>query len=283
MYNNTMKLPENKLDVKLIAFDLDDTLLNSETKISPRTLAAVQKAAGKGIFIVLCSGRAENGILPFVRALNIAGSQAGRYLISFNGASAYDLHLRQQIYTNSVDVEILKFVYEEAKKRNLPCVVYDPAVVYSWKDTEWARMDAKLCNLKFQIVEDFEKFLESRKNPKMLVPGDPEEVKSFKEFLCEKLAGKADIFISKPFFLEVMSHGVGKGPTVMWLANRLGISRDKTMAFGDSMNDESMLREVEYGVAMCNGLEYIKDICKYNTRLDNNSDGIADFLESFVL
>lgn len=283
MYNQVMKLPENKLDVKLIAFDLDDTLLNKDTKITPRTLAAIQKAAEKGIYIVLCSGRAENGILPYVRALNIAGSQAGRYLIAFNGASAYDLHLRQQIYTNSVDVDILKFVYTEAKKRNLPSVVYDPAVIYSWKDTEWARMDAKLCSLKFQLVEDFEGFLESRENPKMLVPGEPEEIKAFKEFLCENLEGKTDVFISKPFFLEVMSHGVGKGPTILWLADRLGIPKEKTMAFGDSMNDESMLREVEYGVAMCNGLDYIKDICRYNTRFDNNNDGIADFLESFVL
>ena len=69
-----MKLPEKKLNVKLIAFDLDDTLLNKETKIAPRTLAAIQKAVEKGIYIVLCSGRAENGILPYVRALNIAGT-----------------------------------------------------------------------------------------------------------------------------------------------------------------------------------------------------------------
>ena len=277
-----MKLPENKLNVKLIAFDLDDTLLNKETKITPRTLAAIQKAASQGIYIVLCSGRAENGILPYVRALNIAGSQQGRYLIAFNGASIFDLHLRKQIYTNQVDTEILKYVYSEAKKRDMPSVVYAPSIVYSWKDTEWARMDAKLCNLKFELVEDFEKFLENG-FPKMLVPSEPEKVKELKEFLCEKLAGRADIFISKPFFLEVMSAGVGKGPSILKLADLLGIPHEMTMAFGDSMNDESMLRHCQYGVAMSNGLDYIKDICKFVTRYDNNNDGIADFLENYVL
>lgn len=277
-----MKLPENKLNVKLIAFDLDDTLLNKETKITPRTLKAVQNAAEKGIYIVLCSGRAENGILPYVRALNIAGSQQGRYLIAFNGASIFDLHTRQQIYTNKVDVDILKFVYQEAKSRGMPSVVYEPSVLYSWQDSEWARMDAKLCNLKFQQVENFEEMLE-KGYPKMLVPSDPEKVKELKEFLCSKLEGRADIFISKPFFLEVMSHGVGKGSSILRLADLLGIPHEQTMAFGDSMNDESMLRACGYGVAMENGLDYIKEISTFVTEKDNNSDGIGDFLERFVL
>lgn len=277
-----MKLPEKKLNVKLIAFDLDDTLLSSETKILPRTLAAIQKAASEGIFIVLCSGRAENGILPYVRALDIAGTQQGRYIIAFNGASIFDLHLRQPIYENKVDVDILKFVYKEAKKRGMPSVVYAPSIIYSWQDSDWARMDAKLCNLKFELVDDFEKFLE-KGFPKMLVPSEPEKVKDFKDFLCEKLQGRADVFISKPFFLEVMSHGVGKGSSILRLAKKLGILQEQTMAFGDSMNDESMLRSCGYGVAMNNGLDYIKNICKFVTRYDNNNDGIADFLENYVL
>lgn len=277
-----MKLPENKLDVKLIAFDLDDTLLTDERKISPRTLAAIQQAAAKGIYIVLCSGRAENGVLPFVRQMNIAGTQQGRYIIAFNGASIYDLHLRNQIYTDTVDNSVLDFVYKEAKSRDLPCVVYEPSIVYSWIDSDWARMDAELCNLKFVIKDDFEQFLKGG-FPKMLVPGEPEKVKALKDFLSEKLEGKADVFISKPFFLEVMSHGVGKGPSILRLADKLGISHSQTMCFGDSMNDESMMRCCEHSVAMSNGLDYVKDLCKYNTRYDNNNDGIADFLEQFVL
>ena len=277
-----MKLPQKKLDVRLIALDLDDTLLTKETTISPRTVAALKQAAKNGIYIVLCSGRAENGILPFVRALDIAGTQQGRYLVAFNGASVFDLHLRQQIYANQVGTEILKYVYNEAKKRGMPSVVYDPSTIYSWEDSEFSRMDAKLCNLNFQLVDDFESFLE-KGFPKMLVPSEPEKVRELKDFLCEKLEGKADVFISKPFFLEVMSHGVGKGPTILWLADQLGIPHEQTMAFGDSMNDESMLRHCQYGVAMSNGLDYIKDICQFVTRFDNNNDGIADFLEAFVL
>ncbi len=277
-----MKLPEHKLNVKLIAFDLDDTLLTKETKISLRTLNAIQTAAKNGIYIVLCSGRAESGILPYVRTLNIAGTQQGRYIIAFNGANIFDLHTRLPLYSNTLDPKIQSFVYEEAKKRDMPSVVYESSVLYSWQDSEWARMDAKLCNLKFEVKNDFSSFIK-KGFPKMLVPSEPQKVKELKDFLCSKLNGKADIFISKPFFLEVMSHGVGKGSAILRLADELKIPHETTMAFGDSMNDESMLRECGYGVAMQNGLDYIKEISTFQTRFDNNNDGIADFLENYVL
>lgn len=91
-----------KLSPKLIALDLDDTLLNKETQIPEENVKALQKCAEKGIYVVLCSGRAEEGILPFVRKLDIAGKQAGRFLIAINGCSVFDLHLRQQIFKRTV-------------------------------------------------------------------------------------------------------------------------------------------------------------------------------------
>ncbi len=283
LYTVGMKTPDKKLDVRLIAFDLDDTLLNSECKISERTLNAIRLAAKKGIYIVLCSGRAANGILPIVRLLEIAGTEEGRFLISFNGASVFDLHKRIPLFENSVDPEILKFAYREAKKRGMESVVYSPDTLYSWQDSEWSRMDSKLCGLKFELVEDFENFLGSKGFPKMLVPSEPHKIEELKDFLKEKLEGRADVFTSKPFFLEVMTRGVGKGPSILRLAEHLDIPREKTMAFGDSMNDESMMRECGYGVCMKNGLDYIKEISDFVTESDNNSDGIGEFLEKYVL
>ena len=276
------KIPSGKLDVKLIALDLDDTLLNGECRVSERTVKALQKAADQGIYIVLCSGRAENGILPFVHMLDIAGKQTGRYLIAFNGALIFDLHTRLPFYENKVDPEILKFVYNEAKKRDMASIVYAPSVVYSWQDTEWARKDAKLCNLKFDIVEDFEKFLE-KGFPKMLVPAEPEKVQELKAYLESRLEGKADLFTSKPFFLEVMTHGVGKGSAILRLAQSLSIPQKKTLCFGDSMNDESMIKACGYGVCMQNGLDCLKEVSDFVTESDNNHDGVGEFLEKYVL
>lgn len=283
MKKDETKTPKEKLDVRLIAFDLDDTLLNSECTITEKTLNIVRRACEKGIYIVLCSGRAENGILPFVKLLNIQETEQGRYLIAFNGASIFDLHKNLPIYQDAVAPDILTFVYNEAKKRGMPSVVYSSDTNFSWLDSDWAKMDAKLCNLTFKIVNDFDNFLLSRKFPKILVPSEPEKVKSFKEFLSGKLKDRADVFVSKPFFLEVMTRGVGKGSAILRLAEHLQIPKETTMAFGDSMNDESMIRSCGYGVCMKNGLDFIKDISDFVTEKDNDNDGIGDFLEKYVL
>ena len=276
-----MKLPTTKLETKLIALDLDDTLLNHELKITPKTVEALRKASEKGIYIVLCSGRADNAILPYVRTLCIAGRQEGRFLIAINGASIFDLHQRLPIYTNKLDKDILRFAYEEAKKRGLPAQVYDASTIYASEDNEWTRLDAEMCKLNFKYVEDFSGFMESG-HPKMVIPADPKDVAEFIPFLKEKLAGKADVFISKPYFLEIMPINCSKGEAILWLADYLNIPHNQTMAFGDSMNDESMILKAEHGVAMANALEHIKNVANYVTQKDNNNDGIADFLEQFV-
>lgn len=277
-----IKLPSKKLDPKLIALDLDDTLLTKELKITPITVKALRDAAAKGIYIVPCSGRAENGILQFVRTLELAGTKEGRYVIAVNGSEIFDLHTRTTIYSRKVPFDVLEFVYDEALKRGLPCQVYNSTTTFANVDNEFTHIDAMLCKLNMEIVPEFREFLKLG-HTKMLVPGDEKVIAEFCAFLKRELAGRAVIFTSKPYFLEVMPPNCGKGEAIKWLANHLGIDNSKTMAFGDSMNDESMIRMTGYSVAMCNGLEYIQDIAKFVTRKSNEEDGIGDFINSFVL
>lgn len=277
-----IKLPSEKLDPKLIALDLDDTLLTKELKITPITVKALRDAAAKGIYIVPCSGRAENGILQFVRTLELAGTKEGRYVIAVNGSEIFDLHTRTTIYSRKVPFDVLEFVYDEALKRGLPCQVYNSTTTFANVDNEFTHIDAKLCKLNMEIVPEFREFLKPG-HTKMLVPGDEKVIAEFCAFLKRELDGRAVIFTSKPYFLEVMPPNCGKGEAIEWLANHLGIDNSKTMAFGDSMNDESMIRMTGYSVAMCNGLEYIQDIAKFVTRKSNEEDGIGDFINNFVL
>ncbi|WP_318677531.1 Cof-type HAD-IIB family hydrolase [Treponema sp.] len=277
-----IKLPSEKLDPKLIALDLDDTLLTKELKITPITVKALRDAAAKGIYIVPCSGRAENGILQFVRTLELAGTKEGRYVIALNGSEIFDLHTRTTIYSRKVPFDVLEFVYDEALKRGLPCQVYNSTTTFANIDNEFTHIDAKLCKLNMEIVPEFREFLKPG-HTKMLVPGDEKVIAEFCAFLKRELDGRAVIFTSKPYFLEVMPPNCGKGEAIEWLANHLGIDNSKTMAFGDSMNDESMIRMTGYSVAMCNGLEYIQDIAKFVTRKSNEEDGIGDFINGFVL
>lgn len=271
-----------KLDVKLIAFDLDDTLLNDDRQISDLNVEVLRACADRGIYIVLCSGRAEDAILPFVRRLEIAGKEAGRYLIAINGCSVFDLHKRQNIYCKKVEPEILVRTNKIAESFGLRSEVYTPDTIYYRQETRWTKLDVDLCGLKGQAVSDYDSFLEQGFT-KMLVPGEPSELLKLQEVLRKEFGERAVIFTSKPYFLEILPPFCGKGEAVSWLASELSIPMNQTMGFGDSMNDESLIRMTGFGVAMCNGLEVIKSIADFVTDFDNNNDGPARFLSKWVL
>ena len=271
-----------KMNVKLIALDLDDTLLNSDRQISDENVKALQKCAEKGIYVVLCSGRAEDAILPFVRRLQIAGTEAGRYLIAINGCSIFDLHTRQQIFCRKVDSDILLRVDSLAEEYGFRSEVYTPDTIYYREETEFTKLDVDLCGLKGVEVPDYKNFLK-KGFTKMLVPGDPEKLQEFQAIIKKEMGSRAVIFTSKPYFLEILPPDCGKGEAITWLAQHIGIGLETTMAFGDSMNDESMIRKCGYGVCMQNGLPEIKKIADFVTEKDNNNSGIADFLYKNVL
>lgn len=276
------KLPSGKVAPKLVALDLDDSLLNNELLISDRTVAAVQKAAEQNIYVVICSGRSPSAILPFVRRLDLAGTEQGRYAVASNGSVVVDLHKREEIYSAKVDGDVLAQAKKAADKVGLPCQVYSSSMVYASVDNEYTRMDSKLTGVPSEVVSDFENFVKSG-FAKMMVPGDPKILVGLQKELAARFEGRAVVLISKPYFLEILPANCGKGEALEFLCGRLGINMNEVMAFGDSMNDESMIVKCGLSVAMSNGLDKIKDEAAFVTRLTNDQDGIADFVEQFVL
>ena len=276
------KLPEKKLPVKLIALDLDDTLLNDSREISDENVHVLRRAASLGIYVVLCSGRAEDAILPFVRRLDLAGTQSGRYIIAVNGCSIFDMHKRERIYNKKVPADVLLYADRMAREMGYYSEVYGPDVIYAEKATEWTRLDSEMCGVRLEIVGDYENFLRQG-FVKMLIAGEPDKLQVLQKKLRDGLGTRANIFVSKPYFLEVLPANCGKGQAVNFLADHLGISRKETIGFGDSMNDEDMIRECGYGVAMCNGFEEIKALADFVTEKTNDENGVGDFLKKYVL
>lgn len=270
------------MKTKIIALDLDDTLLDHHQQISDENVAALQECAKRGIYVVLCSGRAEGAILPFIQRLNLGDSEYGRYLIAINGCSIYDLKEKKQIFCQKVESDVLIRTNELAESVGLKSEVYTPDVIYYKEATKWTKLDVDLCKLKGEVVEDYENFIKQGFT-KMLVPGEPEELQSLQTTLRNEFGNRAVIFTSKPYFLEILPPGCGKGEAINWLANHIGIDPKETMGFGDSMNDESLIRLAGTGVVMCNGLDAMKQIADCITEKDNNNSGVADFLWKNVL
>lgn len=276
------KLPTSKISAKIIAIDLDDTLLKEDLSISDFTVQVLQEAANSSIYIVLCSGRTDNAILPYVNRLKLASSEFGRYIISQNGASIFDLHTRKEIFSRLVEPKVLLDASRIAKKRGLFCEVYNSSTIFVPEDNKWTRVDVNLSGLEMQIVPDYETFL-LKGHPKMVIPGEPEQILSLQKELKTAIGQNCVIFTSKPYFLEILPINCGKGEALEWLSDRLSIPQENTMAFGDSMNDESMIRYSNSSVAMVNGLQAIKELARFVTEHSNNQDGLAKFIKKYVL
>ena len=142
--------------------------------------------------------------------------------------------------------------------------------------------DAQLSGLKLQYIPDFENFLK-RGFSKMVIPGDPEELLVLQQILKDKFGEKCSVFTSKPYYLEIQSAGAGKGEALMWLAEYLNLEPETVMAFGDSMNDETMMKLAPLSVAMVNGIDAIKQVARFVTEYSNNEDGVARFIETYTV
>ncbi len=271
-----------KLKVNLIALDLDDTLLNDERQISDKNVEVLRRCAQRGIYVVLCSGRAEDGIKPFVSRLNIASLESGKFVIAINGCSIFDMHKRLQVFKKTVKPEILLKAHKIAQSEGFETEVYSENIVYYSRATDWTLRDVKMCGLKGEEAADYEKLLQ-KDFYKMLIPGEPEKIQILQKKLRAELGEDAVIFTSKPYFLEILPPRCGKGESILWLSSYIGIDPATTLAFGDSMNDESMITKCGYGVAMKNGNEQIKKIARFVTDKTNNEDGVADFIEKMIL
>ncbi len=269
-------------NIKIIAVDLDDTLLKEDLSISDYTVSVLRKAAQKGIYIVIASGRTDNAILPYVRRLELAGTQEGRYIISQNGAVIVDLHARLPIYERFVDPSVLGYANNEAKKIGLFPEVYNESTIFVEQMNSWTELDIKLSGLNVQVTPSFEEYLK-KGHPKMIIPGEPEVVSALKNKLAPVIGSRCVMFTSKPYFLEIMPLACGKGEALEHLCGVLSIPREETMAFGDSWNDESMMRFAYHSVCMSNGLDGIKSISRHVTSFSHNEDGLARFIEEQVL
>lgn len=269
-------------NIKIIALDLDDTLLREDLTISDYTVEILRKAAQKGIYITIASGRTDNAILPYVRRLELAGTQQGRYIISQNGAVIVDLHKRLPIYERFVEPSVLLYANNEAKKIGLFPEVYNESTIFVEEMNAWTELDVKLSGLKVQVTPAFEDCLK-KGHPKMIIPGEPEVVSALKDQLQPVIGARCVMFTSKPYFLEIMPLASGKGEALEHLCSVLSIPREETMAFGDSWNDESMMKFAGHSVCMSNGLDGIKLVSRHVTTYSHNEDGLARFIEEHVL
>lgn len=272
------------MGIKLIAYDLDGTLLDDEKRLPEENLAALREAADRGIHIVASTGRLYDGIPEHIRALPFT-----RYCIISNGAAVYDAAEKKTVLRDEIPMERAIEVCEYMDAL--------PVIYYSYHaDSGWISRD------QYEVVEQY--------IPKVLLPDfyrvskpvddlkedirrrgggvqklqmhfrDPQlRQRQLKEF--PKRFPELMMTTSIPTNIEINSMGANKGAALRGLCAYLGIDPADTAAFGDGSNDIPMLREAGVGVAMANAEPEVKAAADVVTD-SNNDAGVAKMIRKLI-
>lgn len=270
-----------KKAVKIVALDLDDTLLTDDLTISEYTVSVLQRVMDSGIYTVLASGRSPLGMYPYIQ--RIGTDKRHSFMVCSNGSQILTSDTMKEVHSCALDAPLAVEIFDSIERHNLSCHLYINEAIYVSKNTVFSEQDSHLTKMKLIIPDDYRSVLNTLPVYKMVIPGMPDTIAAVEPFFKTLLAGRATVFTSKPYFLEIIPLHSGKGEALIDLARILGLEAGAIMAFGDSMNDETMITLTGYGIAMKNGLPAIKQAAYAVTDFTNNEDGAARFLEQHLL
>jgi Cof subfamily protein (haloacid dehalogenase superfamily) len=265
------------LKYKLIAVDLDDSLLGSDLEISQENKRALFTAREKGVLITVATGRMLDSALPYIKELNIDIP-----VITYQGAYIKDTQTGETLVRKPVPRELAAGILEECKKLNLHVQFYNENSYFFEKDNEFSRFYQRMTGIQGKETENLLQLLEREEPIKLLVIDNQDRIREMFAYFKELFGRNLQISFSRPEYLEFTNAEATKGNALAVLGQMLDISREEIIAIGDSHNDISMIEYAGLGIAMGNAIDELKHHADYVTK-GNDENGVAEAVERFIL
>lgn len=264
--------------MKLVAIDMDGTLLQSDKTISKETITEVKKAYEQGIEIVICTGRCIKELseiyehLPFIR-----------YVIVTNGAFVYDLKEQKVLYENSIPVSLVKKIFEVSHLTDCMLHILDYECVLELDKVQQVDKYGMLAYKPLYkqigtLIPNIEDYYSNHEKPiqkiNMYHTSKKDRDISIKALSNFDLA----LTYAENSALEITAKNVNKGIGLTKLCQILNINKNDIYAIGDSYNDISMFEIAHCSFAMNNGKDRVKQCANYIVS-DNDHNGVIEALE----
>lgn len=288
---------------KLVAIDLDGTLLDSYGNISVKNKAVIEAVRRKGVEVIIASGRNKTSAVSFSKDIN-----SKKYAICNNGATLYDIENEKNIYNQFINkkkvLDIIKIcdensifysIYTEdfviANTMNYNVLFFESE---NNKTLESQRTNIKIIKNIYDYIKDNENInvlkMNICDNNKIIFNRIISKLKSIKEVnvldvehMTKKLikTGTEEAEIEY-YYTEITSQGVNKWNAIEKLIEILNMDKEQVITIGDNANDTMMIENAGMGVIMGNAAPYLKENAKFVTK-SNNEDGVAEALEKLIL
>ncbi|WP_138206829.1 Cof-type HAD-IIB family hydrolase [Haloimpatiens lingqiaonensis] len=262
----------NNMKYKLLALDMDGTLLNSESRLEKENIESIKKCLDKGVKVVLASGREFNAIKKYVDKLNITEE-----LVTINGAVIVRAENKQIVKIHTMDKKMCKEIISKLREENISYIVFDKENSYVDKENsefEYIREKSIAVCLNVQDCNDIEDITKI-----VGVCFTEEEKNKFNKIIKPY---NVPVMQTGTYYFEIGNEDISKKYAIEYIAKINNIKREEVIAVGDSENDIEMIKYAGLGVAMGNAYDNVKKISDYVTDTNDNH-GVSKVIEKFIL
>ncbi len=225
--------------------------------------------------MIVATGRMFRSVRPYLEEAGIAEP-----VVCYQGAAVVDPASGAFLLHEPIPLETAREAVELMRGLGYPPNCYVDDRLYVEKHTEYSRMYAEFQHLPVQEVGDLVSWLE-RPPTKLVAVADPPDVPALRSALAEAFADRLFLTTSLPFLLELGNPAVSKGTGIAFVADRLGISLDRIVSFGDGENDIELIDEVGFGIAVEDAnpllLERADWVCP-----SADVEGVATVIETYL-
>ena len=268
---------------KLIACDMDETLLNTkDRKVSAKNVETIQKARQKGVKFVPATGRGYRSIQGTLTELGLI-DLPNEYVISFNGGAIVENQNNRLLHFDGIPFELAEAFFNRGLNYDVCIHIYtlETVYVYNFTDNEKSYLNGRM-----EVEEFFDKNIDFLKGQDIVKALYVNTNQGYLQQIAEELkdiTADVDVSYSSNRYIEFNHKGVNKGQGLLNLAKRLGIKQEETIAIGDNFNDISMIEAAGLGVGVANCVEGIKPQCDYITSATCDEDAVAEVINKFIL
>ena len=265
------------MEYKLVAVDMDGTLLTPKLEISKDTVETINKVIEKGVIFTLSTGRMYLAAMPFANMLNLDVP-----IITCNGALTKCSKTGKVYDVKKIDKEFSSKIIEYCEDAGLSVSIYREDDIYILSSSENLDIHLQIDKAKPQIVKNFDLLLDGSIIKIMFNSIDKYKLELHTRKLYELYKDKLNFYFSLPHFVEIVHKDANKRNALENLAIKFNIKREEIIAMGDNFNDKDMIEYAGLGVAMGNAPDYLKDVAEFVTH-SNDEDGVSHVLKKFIL
>jgi Cof subfamily protein (haloacid dehalogenase superfamily) len=269
--------------IRLIALDLDGTLLDDRKQVPADNVAALKEADRQGVLICLASGRMVSTIEAVENRIGV-----DCIVIAYNGGKVVGRRSegRPLLGHHPLSVEVADAVIKFAEEHHHPLNFYDRDLLYAEDSPLYAdliELYARRTGSKYNLVKSLRESFAGVPPTKLILLAFPPERDRLYELLSRELAQRAIVSRTEPEYLEIMAPDADKGNALSLIARRYGVELGDIMAIGDAENDTGMMRLAGAGVAVANAPSYVRASANLVTEHSNNDAAVAEAIRRWVL